>query len=137
MLRVIDIDHIVLICGDLAISETFYCQVLGLVFERRLDTPKLIQLRAGGALIDLVDASEQHHGHTDRQEEQNHLGRNMAHFCVNLAQSNEQEILQHLDKYGVRRDEFSEKYGSRGFSRSLYIYDPDGNQVELKLLAQA
>jgi extradiol dioxygenase family protein len=30
---------------------------------------------------------------------------------------------------------FSEKYGARGYSRSLYMYDPEDNKIELKLLS--
>ncbi|WP_420787252.1 VOC family protein [Shewanella chilikensis] len=124
MFSAIDIDHLVLICSSLETSQAFYTQVLGARFERRLDSPRLLQLRFGSALIDLVPRSDQP------------AGLNMAHFCLNIAAKDEASVLQHLEQHGVHHEGFSEKYGARGYSRSIYIYDPDGNQVELKLLSR-
>ncbi|WP_345877417.1 VOC family protein [Shewanella algae] len=123
MFSAIDIDHLVLICSSLETSQAFYTQVLGARPER-LDSPSLLQLRFGSALIDLVPRSDQP------------LGLNMAHFCLNIAAKDEASVLQHLEQHGVHHEGFSEKYGARGYSRSIYIYDPDGNQVELKLLSR-
>lgn len=59
MFSAIDIDHLVLICSSLETSQAFYTQVLGARPERRLDSPSLLQLRFGSALIDLVPRSDQ------------------------------------------------------------------------------
>lgn len=140
MFTVIDIDHLVLHCRDPYASKDFYCKVLGLKLERKITAPLLLQLRAGSALIDLVDNVFTAASHAQDPRLQDSLPPietkpNMAHFCLNIAETDEQAVLAHLDKHQVKRDEFSEKYGARGYSRSLYLYDPDNNLVELKLLA--
>ena len=53
------IDHIVLRTQDPARLERFYCEVLGCTVEKRQPDFGLTQLRAGDALIDLVDATLQ------------------------------------------------------------------------------
>ena len=54
MLRIREIDHLVLRVNDLGRMMSFYCDVLGCTVERRQDEIGLIQLRAGRSLIDLV-----------------------------------------------------------------------------------
>ena len=53
--RVERIDHVVLRVTGIARALHFYCEVLGLREERRIDALGLVQLRAGESLIDLVD----------------------------------------------------------------------------------
>ena len=54
MIRIRDIDHIVLRVVDLDASLAFYMGLLGCTIERRRDELGLVQLRAGRSLIDLV-----------------------------------------------------------------------------------
>jgi catechol 2,3-dioxygenase-like lactoylglutathione lyase family enzyme len=54
MIRIREIDHIVLRVVDLRRMLAFYCGVLGCTVERRDDSVGLVQLRAGRSLIDLV-----------------------------------------------------------------------------------
>jgi catechol 2,3-dioxygenase-like lactoylglutathione lyase family enzyme len=54
MIRIREIDHLVLRVTDLERMLRFYCGVLGCTIERRLDAIGLVQLRAGRSLIDLV-----------------------------------------------------------------------------------
>ncbi|MFC1665625.1 VOC family protein, partial [Pseudomonadota bacterium] len=35
--------------------------------------------------------------------------------------------------YKVTFGEFADRYGAQGWGRSVYLKDPDGNEVELKL----
>ncbi|MES1196027.1 MAG: VOC family protein, partial [Steroidobacter sp.] len=49
------IDHILLIVDDMDEAVNFYCNVLGCRIEEQLPQFAMIQLRAGSALIDLVD----------------------------------------------------------------------------------
>jgi hypothetical protein len=55
-IQVAGLDHLVLRVADLDRAIKFYGEVLGCHVERRLDEPKLVQLRAGSSLIDLVPA---------------------------------------------------------------------------------
>ena len=54
MIRIREIDHLVLRVSDLEKMLQFYCQGLGCSVERRQDAMGLVQLRAGRSLIDLV-----------------------------------------------------------------------------------
>ena len=55
--RIAGLDHVVLRVGNLDRAIDFYERVLNCRVERRLEQPKLVQLRAGASLIDLVPAS--------------------------------------------------------------------------------
>ena len=61
-------------------------------------------------------------------------GRNLDHFCLQIQPVPEAMLLRELDAAGVAVGEFAERYGAEGFGRSLYISDPDGNVVELRMV---
>ena len=44
----------------------------------------------------------------------------------------ETDIKVHLKNFGVSCSDIEMNYGSNGYGPSVYIYDPDGNKVELK-----
>lgn len=128
------IDHIVLRTTDMEAMLSFYRDLLGCPVERELAAEVgLVQLRAGSALIDLVpvDSELGRLGGSPPSQD----GRNMDHFCLSIAATNEETLLQQLRDQGVSVGEFAERYGATGFGRSVYIHDPEGNVVELKLLA--
>jgi glyoxylase I family protein len=120
------LDHVVLRVGDLDRAIAFYETVLGLHVERRLDQPKLVQLRAGVSLIDLVPASVSPDDAPDK------AGRNMDHFAVRVVGFDAATLKAHLTRHGIDPGEVRERYGSEGYGPSIYISDPDGNTVELK-----
>ena len=128
--RIAQLDHIVLRVRDLASMQAFYCDVLGCTVERRQDELGLLQLRAGGSLIDLVtvDGSIGRAGGAAPGAE----GRNMDHFCLQVAPFDGDAILAHLQAHGVRIGEFGSRYGAQGLGPSQYLFDPEGNLVELK-----
>ena len=80
MIRIRDIDHLVLRVVDLDAMIRFYCEVLGCSMEKRQDDLGLIQLRAGHSLIDLVpvDGKLGRAGGAAPGKE----GRNLDHFCL-------------------------------------------------------
>ena len=124
------IDHVVLRVADLARAIGFYCGVLGCREERRVDALGLVQLRAGSALIDLVDVA----GALGRLGggPPGDAGRNMDHFAIQLAAFDEPALRAELIAAGIEAGEVGERYGAEGLGPSLYIRDPDGNVVELK-----
>lgn len=124
------IDHIVLRVRDLETMQAFYCDVLGCVVERHQAELGLLQLRAGASLIDLVsvDGSIGRAGGAAPGEG----GRNMDHFCLQVAPFDRDAILVHLAAYRVRVGEFGSRYGAQGEGPSQYLFDPEGNLVELK-----
>ncbi|CAM2778358.1 VOC family protein [Vibrio mytili] len=124
------LDHVVIRTRDLDAMLKFYRDVLGCPVERERTDLGLTQLRAGNALIDIVTVDSKLGKLGGRPPEQN--GRNVDHFCLQLSPFIEEDLLLYLESQGVETGEFSKRYGAQGFGRSLYIYDPEGNVVELK-----
>ena len=125
-IHVAGLDHLVLRVADLDRAIRFYEDVLGCHVERRLDEPKLVQLRAGTSMIDLVPG-----GGAPRSEEAA-AGRNLDHFAVRISTFDFPALAAHLRGHGVAVGEVRRRYGAEGYGSSLYITDPDGNVVELK-----
>ena len=124
--RISGLDHVVLRVGNLDRAIEFYETVLNCRVERRLEQPKLVQLRAGASLIDLVPASASPGAAADA------AGRNMDHFAVRVDGFDAAALASHLRQHGIEVAEVKERYGAEGYGPSLYISDPDGNTVELK-----
>ncbi len=124
------IDHVVLRVRDVAAMQAFYCDVLGCVVERRQDAIGLLQLRAGHSLIDLVDVD----GTLGRAggAPPGPEGRNLDHLCLRAEPFDREAIVAHLHAHDVKVGEFGLRYGADGMGPSLYLFDPEGNLIELK-----
>jgi catechol 2,3-dioxygenase-like lactoylglutathione lyase family enzyme len=130
MFRILGIDHLVLRVSSLPVMQAFYCGVLGCTLEREAPELGLTQLRAGGALIDLVsvDGPLGVAGGAAPGTQ----GRNLDHFCLALDPFDAVQIQQHLQAHAVPCGELVSRYGASGQGPSIYISDPEGNTVELK-----
>jgi glyoxylase I family protein len=115
------LDHVVLRVADLQRSIAFYGDVLGCPIERTLEQPKLVQLRAGTSMIDLVPGAP---GEPPV--------RNMDHFAIRIERMDVAAIQAHLQRHGIDLGEVRRRDGAEGYGSSIYITDPDGNTVELK-----
>jgi glyoxylase I family protein len=123
------LDHVVLLVEGMAAAERFYREVIGCTVDRALPEYGMLQLRAGAALIDLVDiASEQ--GAWGRPDAAG--GRNMDHVCIATGPWDESAMRAHLAAHGVPIIEEGQRYGARGEGLSFYVRDPSGNTIELK-----
>jgi glyoxylase I family protein len=124
------IDHLVLRVRDIDVMQAFYCDVLGCREERRQGELGLLQLRAGASLIDLVslDGKLGRTGGAAPGAE----GRNVDHFCLRVEPFDRDAILMHLQAHSVRVGDYGSRYGAEGEGPSLYLFDPEGNLVELK-----
>ena len=124
------IDHVVLRVSDAGAMEDFYCNVLGCSVERRQEEIGLIQLRAGQSLIDLVPVD----GRLGRKggAAPGVEGRNMDHLCLRAEPFDRDGIVAYLQAHGVRIGEFGSRYGAEGEGPSQYLFDPEGNLIELK-----
>lgn len=129
-IRLQAIDHVVIRVQNLDQMTKFYCDVLGCQLERGPGKVKLTQLRAGQALIDLVDAN----GPIGRKGgvTPDHNAPNMDHVCLQLSVWNPDAIQKHLKENDVEFGEIATRYGALGHGPSLYLTDPEGNTVELK-----
>ena len=130
MIRIREIDHLVLRVVDLERMLRFYCDVLGCSVERRQDEIGLVQLRAGRSLVDLVPVD----GKLGRAggAAPGSQGRNLDHFCFRVEPFDEPGIRQHLRAHGVEAGATVPRHGAEGEGPSIYITDPEGNVVELK-----
>jgi len=130
MIRIRDIDHLVLRVADVEAMIRFYRDVLGCPIERRRDDLGLVQLRAGRAMIDLVPVmgSLGRAGGAAPGAE----GRNVDHFCLRVDPFDESAIRRQLEAAGIVVGERLSRFGAEGEGPSIYIADPEGNTVELK-----
>ena len=132
MIRILHIDHVVLRTARLAAMTGFYCDVLGCAVERRLPAQTgLTQLRAGAALIDLVDVDSELGRPGGAAPAAS--GRNLDHLCLEIETLEVNELVAWLERHGVKAGAIESRYGASGFGPSMYIKDPDGNTVELRL----
>ncbi|HSG64280.1 MAG TPA: VOC family protein [Gammaproteobacteria bacterium] len=130
MIRIREIDHLVLRVVDLEKMLRFYCETLGCAVERDRRDIGLIQLRAGRSIVDLVpvDGSLGRAGGAPPGAE----GRNLDHFCFRIEPFDERGIREQLAAHGISAGPVEMRYGAEGNGPSIYLTDPEGNVVELK-----
>ncbi|MGO4812960.1 VOC family protein [Cupriavidus sp. 2MCAB6] len=130
MFHILGIDHLVLRTGNVTALMRFYVDVLGCSLERVQPDFGLIQLRAGGGLIDLValEGPLGRAGGAGPGKE----GRNLDHFCLRLDPFDADALGTHLRAHGVEPGPVEMRFGAEGKGPSIYVQDPDGNVVELK-----
>ena len=121
-MRVVGHDHVVLTVADAERSLAFYSGQLGLaperLDERRAGEASFVSVRADATTV--VDLQE-----GDR------TGVNVDHFALvvegvdlhDLVTSGEFEVVR-----GVAR-----LWGAQGYGHGVYVADPDGNVVELRV----
>ncbi len=128
-MKILGIDHVVLRCRAIAQMERFYVEVLGCAVDRRRDDLGLVHLRAGRALIDLVDIR----GKLGRGGAAPVAGaHNVDHVCLRIEPFDAAALERHLAAFGIARGEVHRNYGAQGNGPSIYVADPEGNLVELK-----
>ena len=130
MIKIRDIDHLVLRVVNLPAMLRFYCEGLGCHVERRQDEIGLIQLRAGRSMLDLVPVD----GKLGRAggAAPGAQGRNLDHLCFRVEPFDEAAIRAHLATLGIAAGPLESRYGAEGEGPSIYVSDPQGNVVELK-----
>lgn len=123
------LDHVLLLVDGMERVLTFYEGVLGCVLEERYPQWGMAQLRAGAALINLVDVTAENSAWALPEVSG---GRNMDHLCIALGRHDKQALRDHLARHGVEIVEESRHAGARGESLSIDVRDPSGNTLELK-----
>jgi glyoxylase I family protein len=117
------LDHVVLRVADQVASRAFYETVLGCTLEFINEPIRLVQLRFGEALIDLLPAEGPTPPH----------GRGMDHVCLSIRCDDLAAAAKSLRARGVDVDaEVRTRRGAWGVGPSIYLRDPDGYQIELK-----
>ncbi|MCX2781250.1 VOC family protein [Microbulbifer thermotolerans] len=130
MLKIQQIDHIVLRIKELQPMLDFYTNILGCTVERAQKEIGLYQLRAGSSLIDLIPVDQKlgRAGGAAPGAE----GRNLDHLCLRIDPFDAEEITTYLRDNGVDAGPVESRYGAEGEGPSIYISDPENNVVELK-----
>lgn len=129
MITIQNIDHVVFRVTNLEGTARFYTEVLGARWEKKREDIGLYQLRIGTSLIDLVpvDSTLGRLGGGAPGKE----GRNVDHVCFRVLPWDGEAVLEHLRGHGIESQIVS-RYGADGNGPSVYLTDPEGNNLELK-----
>ncbi len=123
-LECLELDHVVLRVRDQAASQRFYTEVLGLALDHVNEPVRLVQLRCGRHLVDLLPLGP--------GEEAAPTAR-MDHVCLSIRCEDLGAVAAYLRARGVEVEgEIVSRRGAFGQGPSLYIRDPDGYRIELK-----
>lgn len=130
MIRISAIDHVVIRVRDFDRMIAFYRDVLCCPLEWRREDLGMAHMRAGRALIDLVDVN----GELGRKggSAPGTEARNMDHLCLQVEGFDTDAVTRHLKASGARMEEATERYGAEGKGLSIYLYDPEDNLIELR-----
>ena len=130
LVKITEMDHIVLRNKDVEESLRFYTEVLGLQAER-VDRWRAGEIRFPSARIN-ADTIIDFFG-----SDQDPIGKegikNQDHFCMVIEPTDMEELKNKFVEMGVAIQAGpGKRWGSHGDGISLYIYDPDDNVVELR-----
>lgn len=130
LVKITEMDHIVLRNKDVEESLRFYTEVLGLQAER-VERWRAGEIRFPSArinadtIIDFFGADQEPIGKDG--------AKNQDHFCMVIEPTNMEELKAKFEAMGVEiQTGPGKRWGSHGDGISLYIYDPDDNVVELR-----
>ena len=129
-LKITAMDHIVLNVSDVERSLAFYIDVLGLKGER-LEAFRRGEVGFPSVRISndtLIDLSLQRGAPPAEGN-----SRNLNHFCLVAEDTDLAALQESLKSRGVpvRQGPVS-RWGARGQATSIYVLDPDSNEVEIR-----
>lgn len=131
-LKIVEMDHIVLNVRDMDRSLAFYVDTLGLQPERvelyREGKVGFPSVRISqGTLIDLMLVRE------PGSVGDSAVRHNLNHFCLVTEAVDLGLLADGLEAQGVTiKTRPVSRWGARGQAQSIYILDPDGNEVEIR-----
>jgi catechol 2,3-dioxygenase-like lactoylglutathione lyase family enzyme len=130
LVRITEMDHIVLRVEDVEVSLAFYTDTLGLRPER------VEQWRAGEVRFPsarLNDDTIIDFFLTDQQPIGRDGIKNQDHFCMVIEPQDMEALKERCLSLGIEVQQGpGTRWGAHGNGTSLYIYDPDDNVVELR-----
>ena len=129
-MKILGLDHIVLRVRDMQRMVAFWRDALGCTVEKVQPQFGLVHIRAGSALIDLVDIAGKLG--TEGGGAPSSEGRNLDHFCLRVEPFDPAAIRKRLEGLGVAVDPPKRRFGAEGYGDSIYLADPEGNRIELK-----
>jgi catechol 2,3-dioxygenase-like lactoylglutathione lyase family enzyme len=130
LVKITEMDHIVLRVKDVETSLRFYTELLGLKPER-IEQWRAGEVRFPSARLNsdtIIDFFA-----TDQQPIGKNGARNQDHFCMVIEPTDMEELKSRFEALGVEIQAGpGKRWGAHGDGISLYIYDPDDNVVELR-----
>ena len=130
LVKITEMDHIVLRVKDVEESLRFYTQVLGMPAER-VEQWRAGEIRFPSARIN-ADTIIDFFG-TDQDPIGREGIKNQDHYCMVIEKTDMEALKAKFEAMGVGIQAGpGKRWGSHGDSISLYIYDPDDNVVELR-----
>ena len=131
LVKIREMDHIVLRVRDVENSLHFYTEVLGLKPER-VEQFKAAEVRFPSVrlnddtIIDLFPSP-------DMEPIGRNASRNQDHFCMVIDPTDLDKLKREFQAMGIDIQAGpGSRWGAHGNGTSLYIYDPDDNVVELR-----
>jgi glyoxylase I family protein len=120
----LELDHVVLRVRDQDASRRFYTEVLGLTVDHVNEAIRLVHLRCGRHMIDLLPLEPGEPAPPTAR---------MDHVCLSIRCDDLAATAAFLRGHGVEVEgEGMARRGAFGTGPSLYIRDPDGYRIELK-----
>ncbi|MDP7587181.1 MAG: VOC family virulence protein [SAR202 cluster bacterium] len=130
LVKITEMDHIVLRNRDVEVSLKFYTEVLGMKAER-VEQWRAGEIRFPSARIN-ADTIIDFFG-SDQEPIAKDGVKNQDHFCMVIEPTDMEELKAKFEAMGVEIQAGpGKRWGSHGDGISLYIYDPDDNVVELR-----
>ena len=130
LVKITEMDHIVLRVKDVEVSLKFYCETLGMQSER-VEQWKAGEVRFPSARLNadtIIDFFA-----TDQETITKDGVKNQDHYCMVIEPTDMDELKAKFEAMGVEIQAGpGNRWGSHGDGISLYIYDPDNNVVELR-----
>ena len=130
LVKITEMDHIVLRVKDVEESMRFYTGTLGLEAER-VDQWRAGEVRFPSARLNpdtIIDFFATDQPPIDREGV-----KNQDHFCMVIEQTDMDDLKAKFEALGVGiQSGPGKRWGSHGDGISLYVYDPDDNVVELR-----
>ena len=130
LVKITEMDHIVLRVKDVETSLKFYTETLGLKPER-IEEWRAGKIRFPSARINadtIIDLFA-----SDQEPIDKDGVKNQDHYCMVIEPMDMEELKTKFEAIGVEIQAGpGKRWGSHGDGTSLYIYDPDNNVVELR-----
>ncbi len=126
-IKIAQIDHVVLRAKNIVKMVEFYRDVLGCKLERHNEPLGLYHFRAGSSMIDLVDVKGKLGGGKPPGRERH----NVDHFALRVTRFDARALRKYLGAHGVKLGTTAMRFGAKGSGKSLYLWDPEGNGLEL------
>jgi catechol 2,3-dioxygenase-like lactoylglutathione lyase family enzyme len=122
------VDHIALVTKKLEAMKKFYVEGLELILEHEGKAKagyNVVTLRAGESLIDLFEASP-----TNPAPAAN---LSAGHFCLSATGTSIYDVIATFKRKGLDPSQAEVNSGAKGKGLSIWVRDPDGNKIEIKV----